>query len=253
MPAMAQTAVKSLMHQDYDSWERISDYGISDNGRYAFATVTPQIGDGRSILFNLETGEEIARWDRAFQLNFLPNSGFIIFSVKPPFLENRSMKLRKEKDENMLQNQCVLASLVDDQIRGLDTLGSVSRFEIDYGKMDNGIDVFAIERPSFKKEKSKLSLYTLKANKSKQNYLIDSNYTFENTIDWGFAKNRMTNSAFYVIVENKKNGTQSLIYNPLKKDSLIDVGAAFESIAFGNKKSPGLAGSIFLYKKNKGQ
>ena len=249
MPAMAQTAVKSLMHQDYDSWERISDYGISDNGRYAFATVTPQIGDGSSILFNLETGEEIARWDRAFQLNFLPNSGFIIFSVKPPFLENRSMKLRKEKNENMLQNQCVLASLVDDQIRGLDTLGSVSRFEIDYGKMDNGIDVFAIERPSFKKEKSKLSLYTLKANKSKQNYLIDSNYTWENTIDWGFAKNRMTNSAFYVIVENKKNDTQSLIYNPLKKDSLIDVGATFESIAFGNKKSPGLAGCIFYTKK----
>ncbi len=250
LPAMAQTAVKSsLSHQDYDSWERISDYGISDNGRYAYATINPQVGDGSSVLFDLKTGREIARWERAFQLNFLPNSGSVIFSVKPSFLENRSMKLRKVKNENMLQNQCVLAFLVDDKIIGLDTLGSVSRFEIDFGKMDTGIDIFAIERPSFKKEKAKLSLYTVRVNKSKQNYLIDSNHTWENTIEWGFAENKITNSALYVVLENPKNSTQSLIYNPLKKDSLIDVGAVFESIAFGNRKSPEIADHIFYTKK----
>ena len=250
LPSTAQTAVKSsLSHEDYDSWERLSDYGISDNGRYAYATISPQIGDGRSILFNLQTGEEIARWERAFRLKFLPNSGFVIFSVKPPFLETRSLKLRKVKDEKMLQNKCVLASLINDQLIGLDTLGSASRFEIDFGKMKTDIDIFAIERPSFKKEKAKLSLYTVRVNESKQNYLIDSNYTWENTIDWGFSQNKISKSGLYVIVENPESKMQSLLYNPLKKDSLIDVGAAFESIALGNIKSPEISDHIFYTKK----
>ena len=72
-----------MNHDDYDSWEKISDYGVSDDGKYAFASIAPQVGDGVSILFNLETGDEIVRLERAFQLNFLPNTGFLVFSVKP--------------------------------------------------------------------------------------------------------------------------------------------------------------------------
>ena len=89
--------LKPLNHDDYDSWEKISDYGVSDDGKYAFASITPQVGDGVSILFNLETGDEIVRLERAFQLNFLLNTGFLVFYVKPVFEKLRQQKLIKVK------------------------------------------------------------------------------------------------------------------------------------------------------------
>lgn len=252
-PSMAQDSNKrALIHDDYDSWQSISDFGISDDGQFAFSTINPQVGDGVSILYNLKEGTEIARWSRAFDLKFLPNSGFLVFTVMPSFSEMRSLKLKKEEKIKLPQKQCVLVSLINNKIISLDSLGAISKLKIDFGQTDlnqKKSDIFGILRPSFGKKKPNLSLFLTEALDSNGFYKVDSIGSWENIISWEFSKDRTSKRACYIVVENEKSKIHSLLFNPFSPDSLIDIGAAFNSVAIGNVESDPIYDRLYYTKK----
>lgn len=250
--------LKPLNHDDYDSWEKISDYGVSDDGKYAFASITPQVGDGVSILFNLETGDEIVRLERAFQLSFLPNTGFLVFSVKPVFEKLRQQKLRKVKSENILKNEFVIGSISKGKFEILDSLGPITSYKIDFGRRDTFVDIFGIQRPSKRKENPSLSIFSVSqpvtfpvALQTEQSFKLDTLGEWRNVLKWGFPENKLYESGFYLIIENSETKNQELLFNPMESDSLYDKGADFGSIVFGKNKNKRYQNSIFYLKKNK--
>ena len=252
--------LKPLSHDDYDSWEKISDYGVSDDGKYAFASINPQVGDGVSILFNLETGDEIVRLDRAFQLKFLPNTGVLVFSVKPVFEELRQQKLRKIKSEKILKNEFVIGSISKGKFEILDSLGPITSYKIDFGRRDTLVDIFGIQRPSKTKEKPSLSIFSVSQSvifsETMQTELavkLDTLGEWRNLLGWGFPENRLSESGFYLIIENSETKNQELLFNPMESDSLYDQGADFRSIVFGKNKNKRYQNSIFYLKKNKSE
>jgi len=91
---------KPITHDDYADWKSISEYNISNDGKFIFFVINPQEGDGYLYLENIVTKDKDSI-RRAYSAKFSPNSNFLIFKIKPQFDTLREAKLKKVKKDDL--------------------------------------------------------------------------------------------------------------------------------------------------------
>lgn len=91
---------KSLSHDDYDSWESVTERSISDDGAYVAYAVNQQEGDGNMYVRHLASGKtwEIARGAGA---KFSNDSRYFFCKIKAPYADTRNAKIKKVKLDDM--------------------------------------------------------------------------------------------------------------------------------------------------------
>ena len=110
--ASAQTAQerKPLDHDAYDSWQRVSAYKISNDGKILAWQVSEQEGDSRLYIRRLETGEELVI-DRASNFKMSEAADFGTCLVSAPYAVTRQAKIDKKKDDEMPKDSIACINL----------------------------------------------------------------------------------------------------------------------------------------------
>ncbi len=91
---------KALSHNDIESWNRITERVISDDGKLIAYKAEPWRGDSKIFLFDRE-GEKIFEYEGGTGVKITDDSGFMIFTIKPSYDLIRQLKLKKTKEDDM--------------------------------------------------------------------------------------------------------------------------------------------------------
>lgn len=101
---------KKLSHDDFDRWEKVTNYDVSNNGDWAVFAVNPQEGDGVLSFCNTRTAKKIDI-SRGYSPSFTADSKWGIALIKAPFAETRDAKIKKKKDLQLPQDSLVVINL----------------------------------------------------------------------------------------------------------------------------------------------
>ncbi|MDT8401809.1 MAG: prolyl oligopeptidase family serine peptidase [Bacteroidales bacterium] len=94
---------KPLSHDDIESWKRISERVISDDGLWIAYKTEPWRGDSRIYLYNKD-GDKVFESECGTDIKITDDSGFLIFTMLPGYEHVKELKLRKTKEEDMPGN-----------------------------------------------------------------------------------------------------------------------------------------------------
>ena len=107
---------KELDHTVYDSWQSIRETSFHPQGKYIIYAIVPQEGDGRFIIRNVKTGNELSI-ARATQAVFTENGEYLVAKIKPSFVETRKAKIDKKKADEMPKDSLVIVELATNTIQ----------------------------------------------------------------------------------------------------------------------------------------
>ncbi len=107
---MATGAKKMLDHGDFDRWEKVTNYSLSDNGGWAAFAVNPQEGDGILYFHNTAKGDQI-EIKRGYRPAFSADGKWAFALVKPHFSATRKAKIAKKKDFDLPQDSLAIINL----------------------------------------------------------------------------------------------------------------------------------------------
>ncbi|WP_066758709.1 S9 family peptidase [Crocinitomix algicola] len=105
----------TIDHTVYDDWKTLSDVKLSKTGTLIAYAISPQKGDGETILYNTSTKKSI-KFQRAIETGFSENEQFFTFRIKPQFDTIRALKLAKEKEENFPKDSLGIYSVTNDSL-----------------------------------------------------------------------------------------------------------------------------------------
>lgn len=111
--AFSLHAKKPLEHSAFDSWEKVTNHFISNDGRWASFSVNPQEGDGILTIRNTSTGKVI-NIPRGANVSFTADSRWAIAKIKPHFKDSRQAKIEKKKNFNLPQDSLAIVDLHHD-------------------------------------------------------------------------------------------------------------------------------------------
>ena len=117
---------KELDHTVYDSWQSIRETSFHPQGKYIIYAIVPQEGDGRFIIRNVKTGNELSI-ARATQAVFTENGEYLVAKIKPSFVETRKAKIDKKKADEMPKDSLVIVELATNTIQ---KIPSVKNFQL---------------------------------------------------------------------------------------------------------------------------
>ena len=117
---------KELDHTVYDSWQSIRETSFHPQGKYIIYAIVPQEGDGRFIIRNVKTGNELSI-ARATQAVFTENGEYLVAKIKPSFAETRKAKIDKKKADEMPKDSLVIVELATNTIQ---KIPSVKNFQL---------------------------------------------------------------------------------------------------------------------------
>jgi dipeptidyl aminopeptidase/acylaminoacyl peptidase len=96
---IAQTK-KPLTHEVYDSWKSISGSTISNTGKYAAYSLTPQEGDA-TLMIHVLPSKDAQAIPRGEEARFSEDEAFLVFKIKAPLDSVKAQKRRKVRAENL--------------------------------------------------------------------------------------------------------------------------------------------------------
>ena len=114
---------KELDHTVYDSWQSIRETSFHPQGKYIIYAIVPQEGDGRFIIRNVKTGNELSI-ARATQAVFTENGEYLVAKIKPSFVETRKAKIDKKKADEMPKDSLVILELATNTIQKIPSVKS---------------------------------------------------------------------------------------------------------------------------------
>lgn len=126
---------KVLNHGDFDSWEKITNGPVSNNGGWASFIVNPQEGDGMLTFIETATRKKI-EIPRGYSQKFSADGKWAVALIKPLFKETRSAKINKKKGFELPQDSLVIVNLTTGKT---EKIGNV----ISYGMGEKGGDWIA--------------------------------------------------------------------------------------------------------------
>ncbi|PIO48468.1 MAG: hypothetical protein CMR00_04975 [[Chlorobium] sp. 445] len=124
-PLLAQSK-KPITHDVYDSWKSISGHTISNNGKYAAYSLTPQEGDATLMIHTLPSKDSKAI-ERGENAQFSADSEFLVFKIKPQLDSVKAQKRRKVRAENLPKDSLGIYAL---QIGELIKIARVKSFKM---------------------------------------------------------------------------------------------------------------------------
>jgi dipeptidyl aminopeptidase/acylaminoacyl peptidase len=111
LPAIDTPAQKKILnHTVYDSWNNLKNIKLTDNGRYALWIVAPQEGDNRLFVKEVPKDTEFAV-ERVANYEIVPNSNYVVATVKPSFADTRKAKIKKTKHEKMPKDSLAIINV----------------------------------------------------------------------------------------------------------------------------------------------
>lgn len=119
-------AKKILGHDDFDFWEKLTNYSVSNDGRWGACAVNPQEGDGILYLYETISGKkiEIPRGDSP---SFTADSKWAVVKIKPYYAETRKGKIAKKKGFDLPQDSLAIVNLTTGKI---EKIGNVISYKI---------------------------------------------------------------------------------------------------------------------------
>ena len=123
--ALPAVAKKVLDHSDFDQWEKVTNYSISNNGGWEAFAVNPQEGDGTLYLNNTVKGNQI-EIKRGYQPQFSADGNWAFALVKPYFRDTRKAKIAKKKNFDMPQDSL---AIVDLKTGNVEKIGNVISYK----------------------------------------------------------------------------------------------------------------------------
>ena len=91
---------KILDHTVYNSWNRIGQTNITNDGQYIIYDIVPGKGDNKLVLAN-KKGEVKDTLPRAKGAQFSPTNEFMVYKIVPEFEKVRALKLKKTPKKKM--------------------------------------------------------------------------------------------------------------------------------------------------------
>lgn len=101
---------RTMMFDDFDSWNTISKRELSADGHYVALELTQWRGDAKVLLYD-KTGKELAKYTPARTPVFSNNMEYLVVTLKPALKETEALKLKKTKKENIPKEKIVLRNL----------------------------------------------------------------------------------------------------------------------------------------------
>ena len=108
MAALAQKKV--LDHTVYDGWQSIGERKISADGEWVAYTIDVQEGDGLLVVQRSDSSFK-QTFSRGYNLAFTNDNLFLVFKVKPAYLDTRNAKIKKKKPEDQPKDSLVILDL----------------------------------------------------------------------------------------------------------------------------------------------
>ena len=226
LPAMSQTAERSLTVENLVTWQRISGQAISDNGKWVACKMEPWEGDATVNLYGAQ-GKEITAFPQAESFAFSCSSNYLVVTQKPEKERLDSLKVLKTKKDNMPMNTLVIYSLSGKK----ELIDSLKTF-----KLAQKADWIAYQRG---RKDSTLFVRSLDGSKVMK---------FPAVKDFSFAKE--SGMLYYVSAGDKQDGRPGIfVLNPEKgMPALIKEGEGLFKQATFDEKGEYLA---FLYGEKK--
>lgn len=113
--AMLFAQKKPLDHTVYDQWQSISDKKISNDGKWVVYTVTPQEGDGETII---QSSDQKFRKviPRGYGTSITEDSRFAIVKIRPYFKALREARIKKRMADDMPKDSLAIVILGKDEV-----------------------------------------------------------------------------------------------------------------------------------------
>lgn len=108
-------AKKKLDHDAFDSWQKLRNYSISNDGLWAAYAVEPQEGDATLFFHNLKNGKKI-ELARGYNPSFSADSKWAVALIKPFFSDSRQAKIDGKKDLKAPQDSLAIINLANGKI-----------------------------------------------------------------------------------------------------------------------------------------
>lgn len=106
---------KTLGHDDFDRWEKLTNLSVSNNGAWSAFVVNPQEGDGVLTLYNTSSGKKI-ELPRGNNLEFTADSKWAVAKISPLFQQTRKAKIKKKKGFELPQDSLAIVNLATGQV-----------------------------------------------------------------------------------------------------------------------------------------
>lgn len=107
---IAGFAGKPLDHDAFDSWQRLVNYEVSNNGVWDCYATVPQEGDATLYFHNIRNGKEVVV-ERGYNPSFSADSKWAVAKIKPYFKDSRQAKIDKKKDLKAPQDSLAIINL----------------------------------------------------------------------------------------------------------------------------------------------
>lgn len=118
-------AQRPIAVEELPYWKRITDRGISDDGKWVSAVVSPWDGDSSVWLFNAK-GRQAGDYSPADRVVFSPSSEYALIRTVPAQHLTDSLKLAKTKKDKMPMNGLVIRRLAG----GEEEIDSVKSYKV---------------------------------------------------------------------------------------------------------------------------
>jgi hypothetical protein len=127
LPAAAQPqAKKPLDHDVYEIWNRITEQAVSDDGRWALFSLSPEDGDAELRVKSL-TSDQAYRVPRGVSARFSEEGRYAAFQIKPAKEAVRHAKREKKKPDEMPQDSLGILDLSTGDVT---RLGPIKSFKM---------------------------------------------------------------------------------------------------------------------------
>lgn len=103
-------AKKPLDHDAFDSWKKVANHSISNNGQWFSYSEIPQEGDAILYFRNLKTGKTI-KIERGSDAAFSADSKWAFAKIKPFYKDSRQAKIDGKKDLKAPQDSLAIVNL----------------------------------------------------------------------------------------------------------------------------------------------
>lgn len=106
---------KSLDHTVYDSWQRIGERMISNDGKWVVYTIDLQEGDNELVVQSSDAKykKTIAR---GYNAVITEDSRYAIFRIKPLFKESREARIKKKRPDDIPKDSFAIVELGKDSV-----------------------------------------------------------------------------------------------------------------------------------------
>ena len=226
---------KPMDHDIYDSWEKVSNINMSDNGNIIVFQVEPQEGDGLLIIRNSTPDKRKPRvreiaLPRGYAASLAPEGDWLYCRIKPEFAKSRQEKIKKVKKEERSKDTLAIVNLkemtvkklpgVESYTSGLDAKPYVAYKSIWKEKHDTTKGNGNVEKPVKNKTKSGMIVFN-PANEKADTLLNVDKYVF-------------SRDGKKLVFTTKKDNKDSLSINAVMLRNYMQT-AVYDTLAKGHR------------------